>query len=386
MRIAVTREKAEGERRVAVIPETVSRLVESGLDLAVEAGAGAEALFFDDAYGEAGATVVADAKDLYPRSDVVLKVQKPTMDEVDALRDGSLLIAFLEPRTDLELARRLADKGVTAFSMDAIPRIARAQSMDALTSMASITGYKAALIAASSLGKFFPMMMTAAGTIAPAKGLILGAGVAGLQAIATARRIGAVMFAFDVRPAVAEQVASLGATFVEVKVIVAESEHEGGYAGELTPETQRGERELIMEHIVDMDFVISTAAVPGTSAPLLITEDMVNAMKSGSVIVDVAAETGGNCELTRPGETVQVGGVTIHGPLNLPSSMPVHASQMYSRNISTLLLSLVSEGQISLDFGDAIVSGACITHEGRIVHEPTLDLLNDTAQEAEPTQ
>ncbi len=353
------------------------------MDVVVEEGAGAQALFSDDAYREAGAMVVADSEELYGSVDVVLRVQKPTPDEVDLLQEGVLLIGFLEPRTDLELARQLANRGVTSFSMDAIPRIARAQSMDALTSMASISGYKAALIAASSLGKYLPMMMTAAGTIAPAKGLILGAGVAGLQAIATSRRIGAVMFAFDVRPAVAEQIASLGATFIEVKVVVAESEHEGGYAGELTPETQRGERELIMEHIVDMDFAISTAAVPGRPAPLLIDEEMVKAMRAGSVIVDVAAETGGNCELTRPGETVQVGGVTIHGPLNLPSSMPIHASQMYSRNISTLLMSLVADGQISLDFDDVIVSGACITHDGKIVHESTLALLKDSAQKAE---
>ena len=363
---------------MALVPATVSKLLDSGVEVLVESGAGQGALISDEAYREAGATVLADTSSLYQSADVVLKVQSPRMNEelgqheVDLIPAGSAMIAFLQPLTDLDLAVRLADRGVTSFSMDTIPRIARAQSMDALTSMASITGYKAALIAADSLGKFIPMMMTAAGTLPPAKGLVLGAGVAGLQAIATARRLGAVLYAFDVRPAVKEQVVSLGASFIDVEVIVAESEHDSGYAEDLSQETQLLERDSIHQHIRDMDFVISTAAVPGKRAPNLISEQMVKDMRDGSVIVDVAAESGGNCELTSPGERTVQHGVTIHGPLNLPSSMPAHASQMYSRNVSTLLLHLTDDGQVRPDFEDQITRGCCITHAGEIVHGATL--------------
>ena len=374
MKVGVPLEVTEGERRVALVPDAVTKLVAASLDVLVQSGAGEAALFSDEAYQEAGGTIEADAGKLYESSDVILKVWAPAEEEVGLLGDGDVLIAFLQPLTDVDLAKRLAAKGVTSFSMDAVPRIARAQSMDALTSMASIAGYKAALMAASSLGKFLPMMITAAGSLPPAKGLVLGAGVAGLQAIATSNRLGAVMHGFDIRPAVAEQVESLGAKFIHSEVVDAEAEQASGYAKEQTAQTQQTERELIHDHIRGMDFVISTAAIPGKRAPILITEDMVKDMKPGSIVLDLAAETGGNCELTEPGTTKVVHGVSIQGPLNLPSSMPTHASQMYSRNISTLFLHLVQDGKIELDFEDEIVSASCITDAGKIVHAATLAL------------
>ena len=362
----------EGERRVALVPDAAAGLVKSGFEVVVQAGAGDAALFFDDAYRAVGASVEAALGDVYAGSDIVLKVQRPLeLDggghEADMLERGAVLMGLLQPLTEPDLVERLASQNVTSFSMDAVPRIARAQSMDALSSMASIAGYKAALIAASLMGKYLPMMITAAGSIPPAKGLVLGAGVAGLQAIATARRMGAVMSAFDVRPAVEEQVKSLGATFIYAEAVVAESEHESGYAEEFTVETQRRERELLHESTTGMDFIISSAAVPGKPAPVLISEDMVHDMKPGAVIVDIAAETGGNCALTKPGEQVTVGGVLIDGPLNLPSSMPTHASQLYSRNISNLLLHLVQDGELALDFDDVITRGCCVTYDGKVV-------------------
>ena len=371
MKVGVPLEVTECERRVALVPDAVTKLVAASLDVLVQSGAGEAALFSDEAYQEAGATIEPDAAKLYESSDVILKVWAPAEEEVGLLGDGDVLIAFLQPLTDVDLAKRLAAKGVTSFSMDAIPRIARAQSMDALTSMASIAGYKAALMAASSLGKFLPMMITAAGSLPPARGLVLGAGVAGLQAIATSNRLGAVMHGFDIRPAVAKQVESLGAKFIHSQVVDAEAEQASGYAKEQTAQTQQTERELIHDHIRGMDFVISTAAIPGKRAPILITEDMVKDMKPGSIVLDLAAETGGNCELTEPETTKVVHGVSIQGPLNLPSSMPTHASQMYSRNISTLFLHLVQDGKIELDFEDEIVSASCITDTGKIVHGAT---------------
>ena len=371
MRIAVPKETMAGERRVALVPDAAAGLVKSGFEVVVQAGAGDAALFFDDEYRAAGASVEEELADVYRGASIVMKVQRPLdlgdRHEADLLEQGAALIGLLQPLTDPRLSERLASRDVTSFSLDAVPRIARAQSMDALSSMASIAGYKAALIAASLMGKYLPMMITAAGSIPPAKGLVLGAGVAGLQAIATARRMGAVMSAFDVRPAVEEQVKSLGATFIYAEAVVAESEHESGYAQEFTEETQRRERMLLHESTTGMDFVISSAAVPGKPAPVLISEEMVHDMKPGAVIVDIAAETGGNCALTRPGERVQVGGVLIDGPLNLPSSMPTHASQLYSRNISNLLLHLVQDGELALDFDDAITKGCCVTHGGRVV-------------------
>jgi len=384
MKVGIPKELAGGERRVALVPDGVAMLVASGMEVVVESGAGEEANFSDEMYKEAGAAVSSDAASLFGGVEVVLKVQGPAMHEalnkheVDLMADGTAIISFLQPLTNLDLVRKLKAKGITSFSMDSVPRIARAQSMDALSSMSSLAGYKAAIMAADSLAKYFPMMITAAGTYAPAKGLVLGAGVAGLQAIATARRLGAVLQAFDVRPVVKEQVESLGATFVGLPEDQ-RAEDAGGYAKELAEESQRKERELLHGYSKDADFIISTALIPGRPAPLLITEDMVKAMRAGSVIVDIAAETGGNCELTEPGAQVVKHGVIIHGPLNLPSSMPVHASQMYSRNISSLLVHLVRDGQLHLDFDDAITQGCCITHQGNVVHGPTQALLEEGA-------
>jgi len=366
MVVGVLRETAAGERRVAVVPETAGRFVGAGVEVLVERGAGAEASFLDAAYEEAGASL-GSADDVYGRADLVCKVQKPSDAEVASLRQGTALVGLLQPLVEVELARALAERGVTSFSMDAIPRITRAQPMDALSSQSTVAGYKAVLLAAGALGKFFPMLTTAAGTIAPARVLVLGAGVAGLQAIATARRLGAVVSAFDVRPVVKEQVESLGATFLEIEVEGEEAA--GGYAAALSEEQHRLEQELIARHVAESDAVIATALIPGRPAPVLVTEDAVEAMRPGSVIVDLAAETGGNAEVTQPGETVVAHGVTVIGELNLPSTMPVHASQMYSRNVWSFASLLVKDGELVLDFDDEIVSETCVTHEGRVLKE-----------------
>ena len=336
--------------------------------MAVESGAGDGSFFSDQEYEQAGASTVSS---VYGSSDFVVKVQKPSADEISAFAKGTSLAATLQPLVDHTTAKALAEAGVTSFGMDTIPRTARAQSMDVLSSMASLAGYKAAVMAADTLAKFFPMMMTAAGTIPPAKGLVLGVGVAGLQAIATAKRLGSVMSAYDVRPVVREQVESLGATFLEVD-LGEQAEGAGGYARELSEEAQRKGRDLIHSALKGMDFVITTAAIPGRPAPRLIEADMVKDMQPGAVIVDLAAESGGNCELTRPGETVVVHGVTILGPLNLPSSMPTHASQMYSRNMLNFINHIVTDGEITIDLADEITKGCLITHEGEIVHEAIL--------------
>lgn len=379
MKIGVPKEIVLGERRVGLVPESVGRLIKAGFAVAVEAGAGAAAFYGDATYKEAGAEIVADPREAYA-ADIVVKVQRPVhrddleADEADLLREGGALVATLFALSHPELVQRLATRRITTFSMDLIPRIARAQSMDVLSSMSSIAGYKAVLIAADSLGRYLPMLITAAGTVPPAQGLILGAGVAGLQAIATAKRLGARVEAFDVRPAVKEQVESLGASFVEVDY-GQPTEDEGGYARELTEDAQRRQREKIHERVGLADFVITTALVPGRRAPILITKEMVADMKPGSVIVDLAADNGGNCELTEPGRAVVANRVTIHGPLNLPSEMPVHASQLYSRNITNLLNHLARGGELQLDFEDAITDGCCITHEGEIRHERIRSLL-----------
>ncbi len=376
MKIAVPREIAADELRVSLVPDTVTTLREAGMEVTVESGAGEGALISDPAYTDAGATIVQDPVALYESADAVLKVERPVMNdavgrhEADMMRQGALLIGFLRPSNNVALARQLAENRISSFSMDSVPRTARAQSMDALTSMASIGGYKAALIAANALNRFMPMMITAAGTLAPAKGLVIGAGVAGLQAIATARRMGAVMFGYDVRPAVGEQVRSLGANFVDPQVVVAEAEHASGYAKRLSVQTQQRERDIVHEHVAEVDFVITTAAVPGQPAPKIVTEAMVKDMRPGAVIVDIAAESGGNCDLTKPGEVVLAHGVAIHGPLGLPSSMPVHASQMYSRNISNFLLHLVDNGAFEPDFDDEITMASCVTHDGQIIGVP----------------
>jgi proton-translocating NAD(P)+ transhydrogenase subunit alpha len=345
-----------GERRVALVPEVVSRL--DGITVALERGAGLAAGFSDSEYAEAGADLVDDA---WQGVDGVVKVAKPDPGEVAKLRAGEVLVAFLQPLTDRELVDRLAAQGVLGFAMESIPRTTRAQPMDALSSQATVSGYKAVLLAADRLPRFFPMLTTAAGTIAPARVLVLGAGVAGLQAIATARRLGAVVSGFDVRPAVREQVESLGASFLDLGVVGEETE--GGYARELTPEEQAQQQRALEERIPEFDAVITTAAIPGRPAPKLIPAAAVERMRPGSVVVDLAAETGGNCELTEPGNTIEVGGVSIVGLLNLASTMPTHASQLYARNVSALLGHLAPGGELQLDWDDEITAGTCVTRK-----------------------
>jgi H+-translocating NAD(P) transhydrogenase subunit alpha len=375
MRIGVPKETADGERRVALVPEVVGKLVRGSagddarvLEVVVERGAGAGALIPDQAYADAGGELVDDAAAAFD-ADVVVKVAAPSEQEIGRLRSDATLIGFLGPLTNGEGVRAIADAGVTSFAMEAIPRISRAQSMDALSSQANISGYRSALIGAQELGRFFPMLMTAAGTIRPATVLVLGAGVAGLQAIATARRLGAVVQGFDVRSAVKEQVESLGARFLEFD-LGGDLEGAGGYAKELTAEQQARQQELMAEAIGKVDVVITTALVPGRRAPILVTGEAVKLMKPGSVIVDLAGEAGGNCELSEPGESVIRHDVKILAPLNVPSTMAEHASQLYARNIQALLGLMVSDaGELSLDFEDEVIAGACITRGGEIVHE-----------------
>jgi NAD(P) transhydrogenase subunit alpha len=343
---------------VALVPDTVSKLREGGFDVRVERGAGAEAGFPDSLYDEAGAEL-ATGDDLFADAGVVACVAKPPAERVAALAEGTVLVGFLQPLTDEEGIAQLREQGVVAFAMESIPRITRAQSMDALSSQATVSGYKAVLLAADRVPKLFPMLMTAAGTIAPVRALVIGAGVAGLQAIATARRLGAVVSAFDVRPAVKEQVESLGASFLELGVRVEETA--GGYARELTPEQQAEQQAALEERIPDFDVVVTTAAVPGRAAPKLIPASAVERMRPGSVVVDLAAETGGNCELTQPGKVVEHGSVSIVGTTNLPSLMAFHASQLYSRNVEALLRHLAPEGELVLDWEDEITAGACVT-------------------------
>jgi NAD(P) transhydrogenase subunit alpha len=361
VKVGIPKETAAGERRVALVPDAAGRLVSDGFEVLIERGAGAAAHFEDDAFAEAGARLI---ESVYPEAEVVVKVQKPSADEVARLRGGTVLIGFLQPLTDEETTRRLAERGVTAFAMESIPRITRAQAMDALSSQSTVSGYKAALVAAERLPRFFPMLMTAAGTVTPAKVLVLGAGVAGLQAIATSHRLGAVVSGFDVRPVVKEQVESLGASFLDLGIVGEETE--AGYARELTADEQRRQQEELEKRIPDYDAVITTALVPGRPAPKLIPASAVTAMRAGSVIVDLAAETGGNCELTEPGEEVVREAVTIVGFTNLPSSMPSHASQLYSRNVTALLRHLAPEGELKLDFDDEITAGACVTRRDEV--------------------
>jgi len=353
MRVGVARETAPGERRVALVPETAGKLAAAGFDVVVDAGAGEAASFLDTAYADAGVTL-GDAW----AADVLVKVRKPDEQEIGRLHDGQLLIGFLDPLGDPAGVERIAARGVTAFAMESIPRITRAQSMDALSSQATVGGYKAAILAAEQLPRFFPMLMTAAGTVAPAKVLVIGAGVAGLQAIATARRLGAVVTGFDVRPVVREQIESLGANWLDLGVTGAEAE--GGYARELTPEEMQAQQAALEARISEFDVVITTAAVPGRAAPKIIPASAVQAMRPGSVIVDLAADTGGNCELTQPGEIAVRENVTLVGLTNLPSTMPYHASTLYSRNVQALLLHLAPEGQLNLDWSDEITAGACV--------------------------
>ena len=356
MRVGVARETAPDERRVALVPEAVAKLAAAGFEVVVEPGAGEAASFPDDAYREAGATLGSPWE-----ADVLVKVRKPDEAEAARLRDGQLLVSYLDPLADPAGVQQLASRGVVAFAMESIPRITRAQSMDALSSQATVGGYRGALLAAEHLPRFFPMLMTAAGTVPPAKVLVIGAGVAGLQALATARRLGAIVTGFDVRPAVREQIQSLGANWLDLGVTGAEAE--GGYARELTPEEMKAQQAALEARIGEFDVVITTAAVPGRPAPKIIPASAVAAMRPGSVIVDLASDTGGNCELTVPGEVVIREGVTLVGLTNLPSSMPYHASTLYARNVQTLLLHLAPGGELNLDWSDEITAGACVTRK-----------------------
>jgi NAD(P) transhydrogenase subunit alpha len=370
--VAVPAETAAGERRVALVPEVIGRLTGAGADVVVQAGAGRHASYADAAYTEAGARVVPDVGAVFAAADIVVKVAPPSVDEASQLTSGSAYLGFL-PLTAGDVLQALGARKITAFSMDRLPRISRAQSMDALSSQALVAGYQATLIAATRLPRFFPMFMTAAGTVPPAKVLVLGAGVAGLQAIATARRLGAVVEGYDVRAAAAEEVRSLGATFVELELETQEGA--GGYAKEQSEDFLRKQRELIGEHVAASDVVITTAAIPGKAAPVLVTGEMVERMRSGSIVVDLAAETGGNVEPSRPGEDVQVGGATVIGARNMPSAMPVHASNLYARNVTNLLLLLIKDGNLAPDWEDEIVTGCCLLRDGAPLKDPTQTLV-----------
>ncbi len=365
--VGVPREIADGERRVALVPGAVAKLREHGVEVHVAAGAGAASGSGDAAYREAGATLQSDDAALLA-ADLVCKVQPPTPEECALLREGGSLVCVLQPYANLEIVKALATRRVTSFSLDLMPRITRAQSMDVLSAMSTLAGYESVLIAARGLAKLMPMMMTAAGTIKPARVLVLGAGVAGLQAIATARRLGAVVEAFDIRAAAKEQVESLGARFVEPDG-AEDAEAAGGYAKEQTPEQLAAQRKLLSDHMAAADAVICTALVPGRRAPVLMSADQVKGMRPGSVVVDLAAEQGGNCELTRPGEVVDVDGVKVHGPVNLASDKAQDASAMYSRVLANYLTYLVEDGAIKLDFDDELVRDVVVTHEGAIVNE-----------------
>jgi NAD(P) transhydrogenase subunit alpha len=371
--VGVPRETYPGERRVALVPGSVSALVKAGLEVLVEAGAGAEAGFADEAYTERGASVVGARREALG-ADVVLQVRtmganpEAGREDLDLLREGQVVIGMAAPLSAPEPAREYAERGITLFAMELMPRISRAQGMDVLSSQATIAGYKAVLLAAEALPKMFPMLTTAAGTIAPARVFVIGAGVAGLQAIATARRLGAVVEAYDVRPAAKEQVESLGAKFVELPLEAQESEDKGGYAKQMDEEFYRKQRETMTRVVRASDVVITTALVPGVKAPVLVPADAAKGMAPGSVIVDLAAEQGGNCELTEPDETVEVGGVRIMGPTNLPATIPFHASQMYAKNVSSFLLHLVTDGKLELDLEDEITRETLVARDGEVVH------------------
>lgn len=373
MKIAVAKEIEVGERRVALVPDMAGKLVKQGLEVWVEAGAGELSHFPDAAYEAVGAQIVSDGARLWGEADVVLKVSPPRegedgQSEIARLRPGAVLISFLNPLGEPLRIQQLAERQITALSMEMIPRTSRAQSMDALSSQAGVAGYQAALLGAAALPKFFPMLTTAAGTIPPAKVFVMGAGVAGLQAIATCRRLGAVVEAFDIRPAVKEEVQSLGAKFVEVS-LEEDTVADGGYAKEISEAAKARSRQVITEHVKQADVIITTAQVPGKAAPILLTEEMVAQMKPGSVVVDLAAEQGGNCACTEPGKDVVKNGVTIIGPINLPSSLPIHASQMYAKNLTSLLQLMVKDGELNLNFDDDIIASACVAHGGEIRNE-----------------
>jgi NAD(P) transhydrogenase subunit alpha len=371
--VGVPKETAPLERRVALVPETVQKLVKAGVEVVVEHGAGDGAYVSDDEFVRAGARL-GGRTEVYG-AQVITRVQPPPADELELLAEGHVLIGFLRPLDDPAGTERLAQTGVTALAMELVPRTTRAQKMDALSAMATISGYRAVLLAAEALPKFFPLLTTAAGTVRPARVLVLGAGVAGLQAIATARRLGAVVSAYDVRAAAAEQVESVGGKFVRLDFDTTGAEGSGGYAAALDEDRQRRQVELLVPHVGESDVVIATALVPGMPAPLLVSEDAVRAMQPGSVIVDIAAPNGGNCALTQRGRTAEAGSVRIFGPLNLPAEMPVHASQMYARTVGAMILEFVKDGEFRTDFDDEIFRGACVTHGGEVRNERVRGML-----------
>ncbi|MHC5023464.1 MAG: Re/Si-specific NAD(P)(+) transhydrogenase subunit alpha [Planctomycetota bacterium] len=391
MIIGILKETYPGERRVALTPGAVATLTDKGFEVGIEPGAGAEAGFPDDEYVDKGATVCASRDEVFGKSDILCQVRTPGANpehgaaDLAQMKDGQIVIGHAEPLSDLPPIQKMAEAKITSFALELMPRITRAQSMDVLSSQATIGGYKAVVIAAGTLPKMFPMMMTAAGTIAPARVLIVGAGVAGLQAIASARRLGAVVSAYDIRPVVKEQVESLGATFVELELETETAEGAGGYAKAMDEDFYRRQQELMSKVVADCDVVITTAAVPGREAPVLVTAAMVEGMRPGSVIVDLAAERGGNCELTEADQTVVAHGVTIVGPSNLPATVPHHASQMYARNMSTFLLHLAPEGELTIDMDDEITSGTLLTRGGEIVNRMAREALGlDEPAPAEP--
>ena len=371
MIVGVLKEVLDGENRVAVTPQTVKDLLKSGLEVHIQAGAGESSFIADSDYENSGARIIADASSILSNSDLTIKVATATLDEIDQLKNGSAYISFIQTTRETEAVNKLTQKNISAFSMHLIPRTTLAQSMDALSSQANVAGYKAVITGAMHLPVYMPLLMTAAGTIPPAKVLIIGAGVAGLQAIATAKRLGAQVEAFDVRPEVKEQVESLGAKFVEVASESEEGIGEGGYAKETSDDYKEKQQALMKEHISKSDLVITTALIPGKPAPLLIPSSMVEAMKKGSVIIDLAAENGGNCQDTVTGEVKTINDVTIDGTLNFPSTMQVHSSQLYAKNISTFISHMTKEGAIEIDMEDEIISGSIFTHQGKITHEPT---------------
>jgi len=371
VRMAVPKETVSGERRVALDPTMAERFVKLGVEMLVEKGAGLSAFFADEVYAKSS-RVASDARALYAEADVVFKVQAPTLEEVELLKDGSVLLAVLQPHRNVELVKRLRDKHITSFAMELIPRISRAQSMDVLSSQAAVSGYKVALLAANLSSGFFPMLTTAAGTIRPSKVVVIGAGVAGLQAIATAKRLGAMVEAYDVRPAARQEIESLGAKMIDTGVSAAS---EGGYARELTAEEKQKQADVLAKHIAAANAVITTAAIPGRAAPKIVTRAMVEGMKRGAVVIDMAAESGGNCELTVPGETIEHNGVSIAGPLNIPSSFPVPASEMYAKNLFNFLSPMIKEGNLNLDWDDEVIAKSALTRDGQVVHEPTRKLL-----------
>ena len=376
MIVGVLKEVLDGENRVAVTPQTVKDLLKVGLEVHIQAGAGESSFIADTDYENSGAKIISEASSILSNSDLTIKVATATLDEIDQLKNGSAYISLIQTSRDTEVVKKLAQKNISAFSMHLIPRTTLAQSMDALSSQANVAGYKAVISGAMHLPVYMPLLMTAAGTIPPAKVLIIGAGVAGLQAIATAKRLGAQVEAFDVRPEVKEQVESLGAKFVEVESESEEGVGEGGYAKETSDGYKEKQQALMKEHIAKSDLVITTALIPGKPAPLLIPSDMVEAMKKGSVIVDLAAENGGNCQDTVAGEIRSKNGVTIDGTLNFPSTMQVHSSQLYAKNISTFITHMIKEGAIEIDMEDEIISGSIFTHQGKITHEPTQQAVN----------